>query len=317
MSKLVLVTGATGFVGSHVSENLQLVDADLMKEDGWLEACRGIDVVIHVASVFKLGLSEEAVVAPAVTGTRNVMTAAADAGVRRVIVTSSIAAIYGGHPLTTTTFTEDMFSVPEKSPNYEKAKVLAEKEAWAIAGSRDIELLTVNPGYCIGPILHASQGTCESSFMLKQLLEHSIPLVPDVVFPGVDVRDVAEIHARLIEYTHPSLLEFHKNPSLGRFIATGDKGKSYLQMSQLLQANFGSLGFRTPSRVCPTWLMKFLGLFNSQMADAAKISGLRCYAPNTKTAGALGIEFKDTSNAIVAHAQSLLDFGIVLPKYVH
>ena len=83
------------------SENLQLVDADLMKEDGWLEACRGIDVVIHVASVFKLGLSEEAVVAPAVTGTRNVMTAAADAGVRRVIVTSSIAAIYGGHPLTT------------------------------------------------------------------------------------------------------------------------------------------------------------------------------------------------------------------------
>ena len=100
-----------------------------------------------------------------------------------------------------------------ESPNYEKAKVLAEKEAWAIAGSRDIELLTVNPGYCIGPskwegpgansVLHASQGTCESSFMLKQLLEHSIPLVPDVVFPGVDVRDVAEIHARLVEYAHP------------------------------------------------------------------------------------------------------------------
>ena len=72
-----------------------------MKEDCWLEACQGVDVVIHVASVFKIGLSEDAVVAPAVIGTRHVMTAAADAGVGRVIVTSSIAAIYGGHPLTT------------------------------------------------------------------------------------------------------------------------------------------------------------------------------------------------------------------------
>lgn len=93
------------------AEKLELVVADLLDAGAWPPACSGCSAVLHVASVFKVGLSEADVVTPAVEGTKNVLTAAADAGIRRVIVTSSIAAMYGGHPAITP-FSENDWTDP-------------------------------------------------------------------------------------------------------------------------------------------------------------------------------------------------------------
>ncbi|KAH0483521.1 MAG: uncharacterized protein KVP18_002576 [Porospora cf. gigantea A] len=337
-----LVTGAGGFIGSHIirlllaeghsvrgtvrdlskanflhdlpnSVNLELVEADLLRPEDWPAACKGVDVVFHVASVFKIGLPDDQVVTPAVDGTHNVLSAAADAAVQRVIVTSSIAAICGGHPKSVTEFTADMWGDPDAALSYDKAKMLGEREAWAIAEKRGLRLLVVNPGFTVGPLLDVSQGKCESSVMIRELLEREIPMVPDFHLPRVDVRDVAEAHIRLLDYEHPDMLCFYKTPALGRFVvvSSASLGTGYIDWCRVLQANFGDRGFVTPTRVAPRCLLKIMSIWDSRAATGVKISGVRLNLDGSKTSELLGVQYRDPDAALVAHAQSLLDLGVV------
>ena len=233
---LVLVTGGTGFVGVHVvlrllqasytvrttlrslereaevremlryagvdaGERLSFARADLMHDEGWPEAVAGCRFVHHVASPFPAAppKDENELIVPAREGTLRVLRAARDAGVQRVVLTSSFAAIgYGHDRKRTTPFTENDWSNPDSpdTPAYQKSKTLAERAAWDFIAQegRGMELASVNPVGIFGPTLGRDVGT--SVGIIQNLLEGKLPGMPRIRIGLVDVRDVAELHVR-------------------------------------------------------------------------------------------------------------------------
>jgi len=233
MTSTVLVSGATGFVGLHTviqllqnghtvrgtlrspkretevresvarhvdaGDRLSLHQCDLLSDDGWDEAISGCDYVLHVASPFIIGAPkhEDELIIPARDGALRVLKAAAKAGVKRTVMTSSVAAVSAGHDRDTThIFTEDDWSNTDSSEigAYEKSKTIAERAAWDFVKSdgAGMELAVINPGAILGPILNADSGT--SGEIVRQLMVRAMPACPRVGFSCVDVRDVAGAH---------------------------------------------------------------------------------------------------------------------------
>jgi dihydroflavonol-4-reductase len=231
----VLVTGATGFVGAEITrqllergyrvrgttrdvdkavrqghlsllpgagERLELVQADLLDPGSYHEAARGCEFVVHVASpyVLNVGDPQRDLIDPAVNGTVSVLEAAAGArSVVRVVLTSSFAAIQG--PPGGRVFTEDDWnteaSVDFQSYNY--SKVLAERAAWDFVESHSppFDLVVINPTGVIGPSLIPSINETHNFFV--GLTNRTQPVVIELDFPFVDVRDVALAHIRAME----------------------------------------------------------------------------------------------------------------------
>jgi len=227
---VILVTGGSGFVGGHVilqlleaghdvrttvrslakepavrdtlaragaktPDRLTFVAADLNQDAGWAEAVAGCDYVQHVASPFPLAQpkDENDLIRPAVDGTLRVLRAARDAGVKRVVLTSSFAAIGYGHGDRAAAYTEaDWTNVdgPAVQP-YMKSKTLAERAAWDFIEreGNGLELAVVNPVGIFGPVLNEDLST--SIEIIKRMLEGSLPGAPRLYFGVVDVRDVA------------------------------------------------------------------------------------------------------------------------------
>jgi len=149
-------------LAGHVEANgrLEFVQADLLRDDGWIEAAGGCEAVLHLASPFpgEEPKDEAELVRPAVDGTLRVLRAATAAGVRRVVLTSSIAAIAFGHAPADRTFTEeDWTDLEGKVRAYERSKTLAEQAAWDFCRAAEnrgrIELAVINPGLVMGPLL--------------------------------------------------------------------------------------------------------------------------------------------------------------------
>ena len=222
---LVLVTGASGFIGSHCIlallasgryrvrgtvralgsastahlsdhdglKNATLLPADLLSDAGWDDAVAGCDYVMHVASPFPIGaVPEGSLVKPAVEGTERVLRAAARSGtVRRVVLTSSVAAISGGRAagdVAERTFDESHWSEPTRQEEYGKSKTLAERRAWALAAELKLDLVVINPSYVIGPVL-SKRDDYSSLTMVRRLLNGAMPAVPRLWVTAVDVRD--------------------------------------------------------------------------------------------------------------------------------
>src|SRR5258706_9907208 len=233
-NQTVLVTGASGFIAIHciiqlleqgyqvrgtlramnrenelrntltkfvqADDRLSFVQADLLEDAGWADAARGCDYVLHIASPFPFEApkDENDLIRPAKEGTLRVLHAAADNGVKRVVLTSSIAAISAGHPREKTHFDEKDWSLPD-SPiieSYPKSKTLAESAAWEFMKNlpqrHPLELAVINPGYVLGPLPDAHQRT--SGELIQQLMSGKLPGLARVQFTGVDVRDVATAH---------------------------------------------------------------------------------------------------------------------------
>ena len=236
----VLVTGGSGFIGSHCvvallnggygvrttvrsperegharkmlkraganhSDTLTFTLADLTSDDGWPEAVEGIDFVLHVASPFPPDepTDEDEIIVPARDGTIRVLRAARDAGVKRVVLTSSFAAIGYGHGTLGREFTEkDWTDIEGRGVTaYVKSKVLAERAAWEFIeneGGRT-ELTVINPTATFGPTLSDEIST--SVIPILTLLLAGMAQMPNISFPVADVRDVAGLHVRAM--THP------------------------------------------------------------------------------------------------------------------
>ena len=337
----VLVTGGSGFVGGHVIlqllaaghevrttvrslakeaavretlaragaqglDRLSFAAADLEKDDGWAGAAAGCDHVQHVASPFPLSQpkDEEALIRPAVGGTRRVLRAARDAGVKRVVLTSSFAAIGYGHGDRATAYTEaDWTDVngPAVQP-YMKSKTLAECAAWDFIEREDggLELAVVNPVGIFGPALNGDLST--SIEIVRRMLQGKVPGAPRLYFGVVDVRDVAGMQVRAM--TAPEAKG-------ERFLAVAGDPVSIHDMSVILRRGLGARADKAKLRQIPDWLVKVMALFNPLAREAAPRVGIRAAASNAKARDLLGWQFRPNDEAIVASGESLIRLGLV------
>jgi nucleoside-diphosphate-sugar epimerase len=225
---------------------LEVVTADLMSDDGWKAALAGVDEVYHVASPIPAAQPKDPdeLVVPAREGTLRVLRAARDAGVRRVVLTSSFAAI-GYTPKPEAEFTEDDWTDPDMPglAPYPRSKTIAERTAWDFMNSEggDTELTVVNPTFILGPPLTSETGS--SLYLIKAMFDGTMSVAPRHRFGIVDVRDVADLHIRAMAA-----------PAAAgkRFIGVSDHpAMSYLELAEILRERFGPLAAKAPTEEAP------------------------------------------------------------------
>ena len=187
--------------GEELFGKLELVEADLLDEESLIDACEGSTYIVHTASpVLFDEKDEEKLVKPAVSGTVAIMKAARKHGVKRVVITSSTAAIAGGQDIKKTLTEEDWSELGDDTAAYFKSKTLAEKAAWDFVKDLPEEekfgLVTINPVVVMGPTL--TGGYSETVDLGKQIVMGEIPMYPKTAIAVVDVRDVSNAHLEAV-----------------------------------------------------------------------------------------------------------------------
>jgi nucleoside-diphosphate-sugar epimerase len=337
----VLVTGGSGFIGSHcilqllaaghqvrttvrslkreadvrallrqgsvdAGSRLTFAIADLEKDEGWAEAVKGCEYVLHVASPFPATLpkNENDLIRPAREGALRVLRAARDAGVKRVVLTSSFASIGYGLPPQATPFTEKDWTNPqgEGVVPYVKSKTLAEKAAWDFIAKEggSLELAVVNPVAVFGPVLGPDYST--SILIVQSMLDGKLPGFPKMKFGAVDVRDVADLHLKAM--TDPAAKG-------ERFLAVTGDFLSMLEIGQILKKNLGEAARRVPTRELPNWLIRFASLADPTVKQILPELGMSKNASNEKARRLLGWNPRSREESIVATAQSLIELGLL------
>lgn len=330
-NRLALVTGVTGFVAKQVAlrflqagwslrgtlrdparaeevraafrphlrpealPRLSFAPADLLDDAGWAAAMAGVDVLVHVASPFPMRPpgDPEALLRPAVEGTRRVLQAARAAGVRRVVLTSSSLAVM--RPQEPGPQEESQWSDPEapSTSAYARSKTLAERAAWEfVAGVPGMALTTINPGLVLGPVLDRHFGA--SLALVQRLLRGRDPLLPRISFPVVDVRDVAEMHLRAAQ---------RPETAGRRYLATS--GTMTLQdMARELKAAFPQR--RIATRQAPDLLVRAVGLMDPAVRDLLPMLGQVCALSNARARHEMAMRFIAPADALRASAEGLI-----------
>jgi dihydroflavonol-4-reductase len=339
--ELVLVTGGSGFIGAHCilqlldagypvrttvrslqreadvramlktggaepGEALSFAAADLMSDAGWPEAVAGCNYVLHVASPFPASAPkhENELIVPAREGALRVLRAARDAGVKRVVLTSSFAAIGYGTELTDRPFSEESWTDPSGSDvgAYVKSKTLAERAAWDFVAREGgaLELSVVNPVGVFGPVLGPDYST--SIQIVQRLMDGAMPGCPRLSFGIVDVRDVADLHLRAM--TNPAAKS-------ERFLAVAGDFMTIQEIAHVLRARMGDAARRVPTRVLPDWLVRLVSLFDASVGLIVPELGNFKNATNEKARRLLGWTPRSNEDSIIATAQSLVRLGLL------
>jgi nucleoside-diphosphate-sugar epimerase len=292
--------------GAEPGEALSFAAADLVSDEGWPEAVAGCNFVLHVASPFPPSAPkhEDELIIPAREGALRVLRAAREAGVKRVVLTSSFAAIGYGHPPTDRPFSEETWTDLNGSgvSAYAKSKTLAERAAWDFIAREGgaLELSVVNPVGVFGPVLGADLST--SIQIVKRLMEGAMPGVPNLAFGGVDVRDVADIH--LLAMTNPAAKG-------ERFLAVADDFMTVQEIAGILRANMGTAAERVPTRVLPDWVLRLVALLDRSVAEIVPQLGKVKKSSNEKARRVLGWSPRSNKDAILASAESLVRLGLL------
>ncbi|MEW5828782.1 MAG: aldehyde reductase [Chloroflexota bacterium] len=335
----VLVTGAGGFVAVHciiqlleqgypvrgtlrdlerepdlratlsrfvdAGDRLELVEADLLEDEGWGAAMRGCAYALHVASPFPLREpeNEDDLIQPAVDGTRRVLRAAAEAGVRRVVQTSSIAAVIYGHGPDKHYFTEsDWSNTAAPIGGYVRSKTLAERAAWEfvqhLPEAHPMELAVINPGWVLGPLPDTRQRT--SGELILQLLKGQ-PGVARNHYNGVDVRDVAAAH--LAAMTRPEAAG-------QRFICVGTNFWMK-DAAVILREHFRSRGYNVRTNEIPSWLIRLLALFDPTIRLTVPSLDWWVEPSSERIRKVLGWRPRGLEEMIVSMAESLIELKVV------
>ena len=340
MSK-VLVTGGSGFIGSHCllqllaaghevrttvrnlareadvramlkqggaepGWRLTCFAADLEHDAGWADAVAGCDYVLHVASPFPQTVPKDAneLIVPAREGALRVLRAARDAGVKRVVLTSSFAAIGYGHAPQSAPFDETSWTNPNALgvQPYIQSKALAERAAWDFIAQQggSLELSVVNPVGVFGPVLGPDYST--SILLVEKLLDGAMPGCPKMQFGIVDVRDVADLHLRAM--TDPAAKG-------ERFLAVAGDFMSMVDIAKVLRERMGAAAKRVPQRQLPNWLVRVVSLFDPAVKQILPELGKTKNATNAKAKRVLGWQPRSNDDAIAATGESLVRLGLV------
>jgi dihydroflavonol-4-reductase len=341
--ELVLVTGGSGFIGAHcilqlldrgfrvrttvrsldreaqvramlnaggnAGDGLSFAAADLMSDTGWPQAVAGCDFVLHVASPFPLGVprNDDELIIPARDGALRLLRAARDAGVKRVVLTSSFAAIGYGHRPTDRPFSETDWTDlgGGGTTAYVKSKTLAERAAWDFVGreSGALELAVVNPVAVFGPVLGPDYST--SIQLVQRMLDGKMPGCPRLSFGIVDVRDVADLHLRAM--TNPAAKG-------ERFLAVAGDFMTIQEIAVVLKARLGAAAARVPTRVLPDWLLRLIALVDPSVRQIVPELGKLKNATNAKAKRLLGWKPRSREDAILATGESLIELGLLQNK---
>lgn len=334
MAEKVLVTGGTGYLGGWCivellkrgfevrttvrnvakagavqsaiasagvdASGVEVVAADLSKDDGWDAAMAGVTYVLHVASP----ISPEGVkkaddyVKPAREGALRALKAAVKAGVKRVVLTSSCAACAPTDTKSGKTADETVWSEPKAQADdwYRLSKTLAEKAAWEFMRKEGgaTELVTVLPAAIFGPVLNKESRS--SVTIIERMLTGKMPGAPNIGVCVVDVRDVAELHVR-------AMLALEARGE--RFIASG-KFMWMHEITALLRERLGARGAQVPVKRVPDLAVRFGALFNAQLKPVAQLLGRRVIYSSAKAERVLGWRMRPEADTLVECAESLL-----------
>lgn len=331
----VLVTGGSGFLGSwclvellrrgytvrttlrnlsrepevrtmvasqvEAGERLSMLAADLTGDDGWQEAVAGCDYVLHVASPFPPVQPQDPdeLIVPAREGTLRVLRASLDAGVKRIVLTSSVAAVRNAgandaeRELTEADWTDP--DNPRLSP-YARSKTIAEYAAWELVRSRGLEdrLVVVAPGAILGPVLGPDRSY---SLQLIERLLRGMPGLPRLGFSIVDVRDVAALE-----------VDAMTAPEAGgqRLLAAGP----FLWMSEvaeILRERLGEDAAKVPRRNVPDFAVRLLARFDSSLRPVVSDLGQRVTYSLENATRRAGFAPRPVEDTIVDCARSLLE----------
>ena len=329
----VLVTGATGFIALHCidqllkaghsvrgtlrtmsrssevceaagefSDRLEFAYADLTGDDGWIEAAHGCDFVMHTASPVPRGEPEheDDLIIPARDGTIRVLTAAKAACVKRVVLTSSIAAVTRDSKKPKShVYSESDWTVVEEAEPYSKSKTIAERDAWDFASDQAMELATILPGPVLGPVL--SKDCSASGDLVSQIMQRGVPMVPPIEMTTVDVRDVAAAH-----------VEAMTNPQAAgeRFICVGEP-VWMKDIAKTLESEYAPKGWSIPTRGLPLWAAKLGANFHPRLKQAKPFLGKSSKFDTSKLRDVLGVEPRGSKEMVLAMAESMVRLGLV------
>lgn len=334
--ELVLVTGGSGFIGAHCI--LQLLEAgyrvrttvrsrqreadvrsmlktggsepgnmlsfavaDLTADAGWAEAVDSCDYVLHVASPLPPSIPkhEDELILPALEGTLRVLRVSRDAGVKRVVLTSSFGAIGYGHSPQDAPFEETNWTNVKGAGviAYIKSKTLAERAAWDFIAREGgaLELSAINPVGVFGPVLGPDYSA--SILMVQRLMDGALPGCPQLYFGIVDVRDVADLHLRAM-----------RDPAAQgeRFLATAGDFISMLDIAKILRNRMGPSARRVPARRLPNWLVRLAALRDPAVKLITPELGRKKNATSAKARRLLRWAPRSVEESIVATAESLV-----------
>ena len=336
----VLVTGGSGFIGSwcvvellrrgyavrttvrdlsreataraaiatlgHAEERLSFFAANLTSDAGWDEAVGGCDYVLHVAS--PLGVAEpkdpNTLIVPARDGALRVIGAAIKAGVKRVVMTSSVAATSPPSTAKGDSLSDETVWSDGDDPAigaYARSKTVAEHAAWDLIASsgRDTTLATVNPALVLGPVLSGDYS--ESVQVVERLMSGKVPGIPRLGFNLVDVRDVADLHIRCM--TAPEAAG-------QRFIAANEFAWM-ADVATILRTNLGAQASKVPTRSAPDILLRLVGLFDRDLGSVVPSLGRKGDFTSAKARSVLGWSPRPIQDTVLDCARSLIAAGVV------
>ena len=243
-------------------------------------------------------------IVPAREGTLRALRFAKEAGVKRFVQTSSLAAVaYGRSEKDYTVSEADWTNVdhPDAYP-YVKSKTIAERAArdWMEAEGGDMEFVSVNPSMVLGPV--EDPDFSPSVEVVRQLLAGDVPMAPDLGFAIVDTRDTAELHVKCLE-----------EPGLGgeRFLAAG-KFYKFIDVAKMLKAGLPpEYTKKVPTRVMPNFLVHVLSLFNAGIRSIKSELGKSRHCDVSHAKERLGWETRPAEESVVDCAKSLIEHGVV------
>ena len=337
----VLVTGGSGFIASHTilqllaagyrvrttvrnlsresdvramlknaggdpGDQLSFVAAELMSDTGWPAAVSGCEYVLHIASPFpsQVPKDENELIVPAREGALRVLRASRDAGVTRVVLTSSFAAIGYGHAERQIAFTEKDWTNPagDDVMPYTKSKTLAERAAWDFINREGagLELAVVNPVGVFGPVLGPDYAT--SIMLVEKMMNGALPGVPRMCFGVVDVRDVADLHLRAM--TNPAAKG-------ERFLAVAGDFMWLTEIARVLKDRMGDRARRVTARQLPDWLVRLARFKDPAVKQIIPELGKWKNATSEKAQRILSWTPRSREESVVATAESLVKLGLV------